>query len=75
MNNFASHPYVGEATSEVTEAVGQSLNNSNQTGKKAGILLILEREGDKKYWDRLQDFGRCPGRKWPSDQGRGDKAD
>ncbi len=56
MNNFASHPCVGEATSEVTEGVGQSLNYSNQTEKKAGILLILETDADLKYWDRLREL-------------------
>lgn len=35
------------------EAVGQSLNYSFKTGKKAGIVLILEEEKDKKYLDRL----------------------
>jgi hypothetical protein len=35
------------------EAVGQSLNYSFKTGKKAGIVLILEDEKDKKYLDRL----------------------
>jgi hypothetical protein len=35
------------------EAIGQSLYYSSQTGKKAGIVLILEKEKDKKYLDRL----------------------
>lgn len=35
------------------EAIGQSLYYSLQTGKKAGIVLILEEESDYKYWIRL----------------------
>lgn len=35
------------------EAIGQSLNYSFKTGKKAGIVLILEEEKDKKYLDVL----------------------
>ncbi len=35
------------------EAIGQSLYYSIQTGKKAGIALILEKPNDYKYWIRL----------------------
>jgi len=35
------------------EAVGQSLYYSLQTGKRAGILLIIESDKDRKYWLRL----------------------
>ena len=35
------------------EAIGQALYYSIQTGKKPGIVLILERKGDYKYWIRL----------------------
>ena len=35
------------------EAVGQALYYSLQTGKKAGILLIIEKPSDRKYWIRL----------------------
>jgi hypothetical protein len=35
------------------EAIGQSLNYSMQTSKRAGILLILKTESDYKYWVRL----------------------
>lgn len=35
------------------EAIGQSLYYSLQTGKKAGIVLILEDESDYKFWIRL----------------------
>lgn len=44
-----------------TEAIGQSLYYSLQTGKRAGIVLIMESEKDMKYWIRLnstiQHFG------------------
>lgn len=36
------------------EAVGQSLHYSLVTGKKAGIVLILESPKDRKYWNRLK---------------------
>ena len=39
--------------SKWAESIGQALYYSIQTGKKAGIVLILEKPGDKKYWDRL----------------------
>ena len=43
------------------EAVGQALYYSLQTGKRAGIVLIIESEDDMKYWYRLnstvQHFG------------------
>ena len=35
------------------EAVGQRAYYSIQTGKKAGIVLILESVEDRKYWIRL----------------------
>ena len=35
------------------EAVGQSAYYGLQTGKKAGIVLILESMKDRKYWIRL----------------------
>jgi len=43
------------------EAIGQSLFYSLQTGKRAGIVLILDNPRDRKYWIRLnstiQHFG------------------
>ena len=35
------------------EAIGQALHYSTQTGKRAGIVLILESEIDHKYWIKL----------------------
>lgn len=36
------------------EAVGQALDYAQQTGKKPAILMIIERERDWKYWNRLK---------------------
>lgn len=36
------------------EAIGQALHYSIQAEKKAGIVLILEKPGDDRYWDRLK---------------------
>jgi hypothetical protein len=36
-----------------SEAVGQSAYYALLTGKKAGIVLILETLKDRKYWIRL----------------------
>jgi hypothetical protein len=35
------------------EAIGQSAYYALQTGKKAGVVLVLETVKDKKYWLRL----------------------
>lgn len=35
------------------EAIGQALYYSLQTGKRAGIVLIVEKPEDRKYWIRL----------------------
>lgn len=35
------------------EAIGQSLYYALQTGRRAGIALIIESEKDRKYWIRL----------------------
>ena len=39
--------------SKWAESIGQALYYSLQTGKKAGIVLILEKASDYKYWLRL----------------------
>lgn len=39
--------------SKWAEAIGQSLYYSLQTGKKAGVVLIIESKKDYKYWIRL----------------------
>jgi hypothetical protein len=35
------------------ESIGQSMYYSLQTGKKAGVVLIIEKPKDQKYWIRL----------------------
>lgn len=35
------------------EAIGQSLYYSLQTGRRAGVVLILETPSDRKFWIRL----------------------
>ena len=35
------------------EAVGQSAYYALQTGRRAGIVLVLETVKDRKYWIRL----------------------
>jgi hypothetical protein len=35
------------------ESIGQALYYSLQTGRKPGIVLILENPYDRKYWIRL----------------------
>lgn len=36
------------------EAIGQALHYSRLTGRRAGIVLIIEKETDLKYVDRLR---------------------
>ena len=35
------------------EAIGQSLYYAIQTGKEPGVVLILEKDEDSRYWKRL----------------------
>jgi hypothetical protein len=35
------------------ESIGEALHYAMQTGKRAGIVLIMEREKDVKYWTKL----------------------
>lgn len=35
------------------QAIGQSLYYALQSGKRAGVVLILEKQSDYKYWLRL----------------------
>lgn len=49
------------------EAVGQSLDYSMLTGKKAGIVLVLKRAEEVAYWQRLNavvNHYRLPIRLW-----------
>lgn len=55
------------------EAVGQSLYYSLQTGKKAGIVLIIEKSADRKYWLRLNstiDHFKLPIDTWAIEAGK-----
>lgn len=36
-----------------TEAIGSALYYSSQTGKKAGIVIIIKEDHDLEYWKRL----------------------
>jgi len=49
----ATHAIEFDFGKKWAEAIGQSLYYSLQTGKKAGIVLILEKPEDYKYWIRL----------------------
>ncbi len=39
------------------ESVGQSLYYALKTGRKPGVLLILEKPGDERYLQRITDLG------------------
>ncbi len=49
----ATHAVEHDFGPKWAEAIGQSLWYSLQTGKRAGIVLILEKPTDRKYWIRL----------------------
>jgi len=40
------------------EAIGQSLNYGRMTGKSAGIVLIIEKDGDSRHVERVKDIIR-----------------
>jgi len=48
-----SHAVEFDFGSKWAEAIGQALYYAIQTGKRAGIVLILEDQKDYKYWIRL----------------------
>lgn len=49
----ATHAIEFDFGNKWAEAIGQSLYYGLQTGKRPGIVLILEDEKDYKYWIRL----------------------
>ena len=49
----STHAIEFDFGSKWAEAIGQALYYSIQTGKKPGIVLILEKKSDSKYWERL----------------------
>ena len=48
-----THAIEFEFGNKWAEAIGQALYYSIQTGKRAGVVLILEKQKDYKYWIRL----------------------
>jgi hypothetical protein len=40
--------------SKWAESIGQALAYADATGKRAGIVLILEKPGDARFWDKLR---------------------
>jgi hypothetical protein len=54
------------------EAIGESLHYALQTGKKAGIVLIMEHASDRRYWEKLNrtiDHYRLPIHTWQTSRG------
>lgn len=49
----ATHAIEYDFANKWCEAVGQALYYALKTGKRAGIVLIIERPKDRKYLDRL----------------------
>ena len=49
----ATHAVEVDFATKWYEAIGQSLYYGLQTGKRPGILLIIEKPKDLKYWIRL----------------------
>ncbi|MBI9047524.1 MAG: hypothetical protein JEZ06_23775 [Anaerolineaceae bacterium] len=48
-----THAVEFDLANKWTEAVGQAMHYARVSGKKPGIVLILQSEDDKKYLDRL----------------------
>lgn len=49
----ATHAIEFDFGKKWAEAIGQALYYSLQTGKRAGVVLILNGPKDRKYWIRL----------------------
>jgi hypothetical protein len=45
--------FIQDLGNDWAETIGQSAYYAIQTGKKAGIVIILEALKDRKYWIRL----------------------
>lgn len=50
----AGHAVEFDFANKWAESIGQSLAYAGATGKRAGIVLILERPGDVRYLDKLR---------------------
>ena len=48
-----THAFEVDFADKWAESVGQSLNHAMQTGKKAGIVLVLKDRVDEKHVERL----------------------
>ena len=49
----ATHAVEVDFAPKFYEAIGQALYYSLQTGRRAGVVLVLEQKSDYKYWLRL----------------------
>ena len=49
----ASHAIEVEFARKWSEAVGQALDYSMLTKRKAGIVLVLQKDSEAIYWERL----------------------
>lgn len=49
-----THAIEFDFASKWAEAIGQSLHYSNMTGKKAGIVLIVENKNDFKHYEKIK---------------------
>lgn len=49
----ATHAVEFDFGKKWAESIGQALNYGAQSGKRAGIVLILERPGDERYLERV----------------------
>lgn len=50
----STHAIEFDFASKWAEAIGQSLHYSNMTGKKAGIVLIVENKNDFKHYEKIK---------------------
>jgi hypothetical protein len=49
----STHAFEFDLGTKWAEAIGQALYYGLQTGKKPGVVMIMEGEKDYKYWLRL----------------------
>lgn len=50
-----SHAIEYDWGSKWSQAIGQALGYATATGKRAGIVLILKKPRDRRYWETMQD--------------------
>ena len=50
----ATHAIEFDFASKWAEAIGQSLHYARMTGKKPGIVLIIEKSDDFKYYNKIK---------------------